>query len=103
MTSNLKGIDITFPAIVLEKLNRTNRYDALRSISMFYTVTPGTAACDTLQAPIPHISVYYICIHKLIITTADNLSLNSVCNSHFQIIIIRIYYSVLDNIHYTIM
>ena len=26
----------------------------------------GSAAFDTLQAPIPHITVYYICIHKLI-------------------------------------
>ena len=41
----------------------TNRYDALRYI---FTVTNGSAAFDTLQAPIPHIIVYYICIHKLI-------------------------------------
>ena len=26
----------------------------------------GSAAFDTLQASIPHITVYYICIHKLI-------------------------------------
>ena len=41
-------------------------YDALRCISKYYTVTNGSAAFDTLQAPIPHITVYYICIHKLI-------------------------------------
>ena len=41
-------------------------YDALRYISKFYTVTNGSAAFDTLQAPITHITVYYICIHKLI-------------------------------------
>ena len=41
-------------------------YDALRYIPKYYTVTNGSAASDTLQAPIPHITVYYICIHKLI-------------------------------------
>ena len=41
-------------------------YDALRYITKYYTVANGTAAFDTLQAPIPHIKVYYICIHKLI-------------------------------------
>ena len=41
-------------------------YDALRYISTYYTVTNGCAAFDTLQAPTPHITVYYICIHKLI-------------------------------------
>ena len=41
-------------------------YDALRYISKYYTVTYGSAAFDTLQAPITHITVYYICIHKLI-------------------------------------
>ena len=41
-------------------------YDALRYISKYYTVTNGSAAFDTLQAPIPHITVYYICIHRLI-------------------------------------
>ena len=40
-------------------------YDALRYISKYYTVTNGTAASETLQSPIPHITVYYICIHKL--------------------------------------
>ena len=44
----------------------TNRYDALRYISKYYTETNGSAAFDTLQAPVPHITVYYICIHKLI-------------------------------------
>ena len=42
------------------------RYDALRYISTYYTVTNGSAAFDTLQAPIPHITVHYVCIHKLI-------------------------------------
>ena len=41
-------------------------YDAFRYISMYYTVTNGFAAFDTLQEPIPHITVDYICIHKLI-------------------------------------
>ena len=41
-------------------------YDALRYISKYYTVADGSAAFDTLQGPIPHIAVYYICIHKLI-------------------------------------
>ena len=41
-------------------------YDALRYILEHYTVTNGYAAFDTLQAPITHITVYYICIHKLI-------------------------------------
>ena len=66
MTSNQNGFDITLPAIILEKKQRTNSYDALPSISKYYTVTHGSAAFDTLQAPIPHITVYYICIHKLI-------------------------------------
>ena len=41
-------------------------YDALRYISKYYAVTNGSAVFDTLQAQIPHITVYYICIHKLI-------------------------------------
>ena len=41
-------------------------YDALRYTSKYYTVTNGSAAFDTLQAPIPPITVYYICIQKLI-------------------------------------
>ena len=41
-------------------------YDALLYISKYYTVTNGSAAFDTMQPPIPHITVYYICIHKLI-------------------------------------
>ena len=40
-------------------------YDALLHISKYYTVTNDSAPFDTLQAPIPHITVYYICIHKL--------------------------------------
>ena len=31
-----------------------------------YTVTNGSAAFDTLKAPIPLITVYYICLHKLV-------------------------------------
>ena len=41
-------------------------YDALRYISIYCTVTNVSAAFDTLQEPIPHITVYYICAHKLI-------------------------------------
>ena len=41
-------------------------YDALRYISKYYTVTNVSAAFDTLQDPIPHTTVHYICIHKLI-------------------------------------
>ena len=41
-------------------------YDALRYISKYYTVTNGSAAFDTLEAPILRFTVYYICIHKLI-------------------------------------
>ena len=41
-------------------------YDALLYISKYYAVINGSAAFDTLQAPIPHITVCYICIHKLI-------------------------------------
>ena len=41
-------------------------YYALLYISTYYTVTNVSAAFDKLQAPIPHITVYYICIHNLI-------------------------------------
>ena len=41
-------------------------YDALRYISKYYTVSNGSVAFDTLGAPIPHITLYYIRIHKLI-------------------------------------
>ena len=44
----------------------TNRYNALGYISKNYTVTNGSAAFDTLQEQVPHITVYYICIHTLI-------------------------------------
>ena len=66
MTSNLNVFDITLAAIMLEIMTQNNRYDALRYISKSYTVTNGSAAFDTLQAAIPHITVYYICINKLI-------------------------------------
>ena len=64
-------------------------YDALRYISKYYTVRNGSAACDTLQAPITHITVYYICINKLItfltllqlITPNDQLRRNLLGNS----------------------
>ena len=62
MTSNLNGFDITLPAIILEKMRQD---DALRYLSKYYTVTNGSAAFDTLQALIPHTTVYYICIHKI--------------------------------------
>ena len=49
-------------------------YDALRYISKYYTVTNGSAAFDTLQLPITHITVYYMGIHKLItVVTLLNL------------------------------
>ena len=38
-------------------------YDLFRSITR---TTNGSAEFDKLQAPIPHIKVYYNCIHKLI-------------------------------------
>ena len=41
-------------------------YDALRYISKYYTVTDGSAAFETLQVRIPHITVYYIFRHILI-------------------------------------
>ena len=41
-------------------------YDALPYISKYYTVSDGSAAFDILLAPIPHITVYCICTHKLI-------------------------------------
>ena len=40
-------------------------YDALRYISMYYTVTNGSAAFETQQARIRHITVYYIRRHIL--------------------------------------
>ena len=52
--------------IIFEKWHRTNRYDALRYISTYYKFTNGSAAFDTLQVRIPHITVYYICRHILI-------------------------------------
>ena len=38
-------------------------YDIFRSITRLQN---GSAAFDALQAPIPHITLYYISIHKLI-------------------------------------
>ena len=43
----------------------TNRYDALRYISKYYTVTNVSAAFETQQVRIPHIKVYYIRKHIL--------------------------------------
>ena len=37
-----------------------------REMDDVYTFTDGSAAFDALQPPIPHITVYYICINKLI-------------------------------------
>ena len=48
-------------------------------ISKYYTVTNVYAAFDSLQAPIPHITVYYICIHKLM--TFRNIKVVFVCAS----------------------
>ena len=56
-------------------------YDALRYISKYYTVTNGSAAFETLQAPIPHITEYYICIHKLI-NVCDFISVNYTSMTH---------------------
>ena len=66
MTSNLNGFDITLPAIILEKMTQVLQ---VRCIMIYFEVlhcTNGSAALDTLQATIPHITVYYICIQKLI-------------------------------------
>ena len=66
MSLNLNGFDITLPAIILEKM--TQDYQ-VRCITIYFEVLHGYigfAAFETLQAPIPHITVYYICIHKLI-------------------------------------
>ena len=67
MTSILNGFDITLPTIILERMTQvltgTMHYYIFRSITRLQTCS---AAFDTLQAPIPHIRVYYICIHKLI-------------------------------------
>ena len=41
-------------------------YDALRYISTYYTFRNSSAAFDTLQVRILHITVYYICRHILI-------------------------------------
>ena len=38
----------------------------MRYISKYYSVTNGSASLDTLQAPTPHITLYYIFIHKII-------------------------------------
>ena len=51
-------------------------YDAFRYISTYYTFTIGSAAFDTLQVRIPHISVYYICRH-ILITFVTVLLLNT--------------------------
>ena len=63
MTSNVNGFDITLPAIILEKM--TYRYDALRFISTYYTVTNGSAAFETQQVRVPHITFYYLRRHIL--------------------------------------
>ena len=60
-------------------------YDALRYISTYNTVKNGYAAFDTLQAPFPHITVYYICIHKPI-TFFDFITLNYTSMTHCVVI-----------------
>ena len=66
MTSNLNGFEITLPAIILEKMTQDKQ---VRCITIYFEVLlgyNGSAAFGTLQAPIPHITVCYICIQKLI-------------------------------------
>ena len=46
-------------------------YDALRYISKYYTVTNGSAAFETQQVRIPHITVYYLRRH--ILTTLETI------------------------------
>ena len=61
----MNGLDLTLPAIILEKMTHDQQ---VRCITIYFEVLHGTndsAAFDTLQAPIPHITVYNICIHKL--------------------------------------
>ena len=53
----------------------SNRYDALRYISTYYTFTNGSAAFDTLQQRILHITVHNIC-KRIIITYVTVLLLN---------------------------
>ena len=67
MTSNLSGFDITLPAIILEKMTHVQCFTIYFE---YNTVTNGSAAFGTLQAPIQHITVYYICIHQLITCAA---------------------------------
>ena len=55
-------------------------YDALRYISTYYTVTNGSAAFDILQAPIPHITVYYIFIQTNHV--CDFITLNNTSMTH---------------------
>ena len=64
----------------MKKWHRANMYDALRYISKYYKVTNGSAAFDTLQAPISHNRVYYTCIHKLI--TFDFITINYTTMPH---------------------
>ena len=40
-------------------------FDALRYISKYYTVTNGSAALETQQVSIPHITIYYLRRHIL--------------------------------------
>ena len=65
MTSNLNGFDITLLAI----LEHMTQDQYVRCITIYFEVLhgyKGSAAFNTLQATFPHITVYYICIHKLI-------------------------------------
>ena len=53
-------------------LNNIRKNDTVLTGTMYYDIfrritrLNGSAAFDTLQVPIPHISVYYICRHILI-------------------------------------
>ena len=81
MTSNLKGFDITLPATILEKWHRTIRYDALLYISKYYTVTNCSAAFETQQVRIPHITVYYLRRH-ILNHVGDYIALNYTIMTH---------------------
>ena len=59
-------------------------YDALRYISTYQAVTNGSAAFDILQAPIPHITVYYICIQTNHV--CDFIKLNYTTMTHCVLI-----------------
>ena len=57
-------------------------YDALRYVSTYYTLTNGSAAFDTLQAPIPHITVY-IYLYTQTNHVCDFITLNYTSMIHY--------------------